>query len=86
MTFTSFFSGLLHLFSQKNNPSGLWGFSRNARWKTNPILKDETEKIAVSIYDADADTIRSFHSRCLAGVATTANSAMAGIPVGSNDP
>ena len=63
MTITSFFSGLLHLFSQKNSPFGLWGLSRSYRWKTNPILKDETEKIAVSISSTEAGTITSIYSR-----------------------
>jgi hypothetical protein len=34
--------------------------------KQVPLFEDETEKIAVSIYSADANSIRSFCSRCLA--------------------
>jgi hypothetical protein len=60
MTITSFFSGSLYLFSQKNNPSGLWGFSRNARWKTNPVCKDDIEKNAASFWSI-GDTIKCSH-------------------------
>jgi hypothetical protein len=44
MTITSFLSVSPFIFS-KNSPSGLWGLSRNERWKTHPVCKDDIEKM-----------------------------------------